>query len=175
MKTIVVYTSRTGFTQQYAEFISYGLNCEYIPLDKAAPFALKEFPLILYGGPVHGGDIEGLDTLRGMARGRILVFAVGALPDPEVVRAKLRNANDIPEEDFFYLEGGMRYDELPPGTKRALRLYQHTLEMGNQDNLSPEQRFFLNNIGRTFDHMDRNAAEAVVAAAESLRTVSSET
>ena len=171
MKTIVVYTSRTGFTQQYAEFISYGLNC----LEKADPFALKEFPLILYGGPVHGGDIEGLDTLRGMARGRVLVFAVGALPDTEVVRAKLRNANDIPEEDFFYLEGGMRYDELPPGTKRALRLYQHTLEMGNQDNLSPEQRFFLNNIGRTFDHMDRNAAEAVVAAAESLRTVSSET
>ena len=174
MKTIVVYSSRTGFTKQYAEFISYGLNCEYIPLAKADPFALKEYPLILYGGPVHGGDIEGLARLRGMARGRVLVFAVGALPDTEMVRAKLRTANEIPEEDFFYLEGGMRYDELPPGTKRALRLYQHTLEMGNQDNLSPEQRFFLNNIGRTFDHMDRNAAEAVVLAAENLRTVSSE-
>lgn len=173
MNTIIVYSSRTGFTQQYAEFISYGLKCDYIPLGETDAFQLKEYPLVLYGGPVINGEVEGLAEVRGMVRGRLMVFAVGALPDTVLVRKKLMEVNAIPEEDFFYLEGGMKYEELPPGTKRALRLYQHTLELGNPDNLSPEQRFFLNNIGRTFDHMDRNAAEAVVAAVEAARTLSS--
>jgi len=169
MKTIVVYSSRTGFTKQYAEWLSSALECECKPLADVDAFELKDYPLVVYGGWVRNGEIDGLPEIRGMIRGKLMVFAVGALPKTRAVRERLEANNELAPEDLYYLEGGMKHSEYGLGTRRALRLYQHTLSLGNQKNLSPEQRFFLNNIGRDFDHTDRDSVIELYRKVEELR------
>ena len=43
MKTIVVYSSQTGFTEKYAKWIAEALNCEAIPVKQAKKLDISQF------------------------------------------------------------------------------------------------------------------------------------
>ena len=51
MKKIVVYTSKTGFAQKYAEWIAEELGCEAVSCKKYAKSA-KDEDLVIYGGGI---------------------------------------------------------------------------------------------------------------------------
>lgn len=42
MKSIVIYNSQTGFTKQYAEWISQEAGCECVSLKKASKIKLSD-------------------------------------------------------------------------------------------------------------------------------------
>ena len=91
MKTIIIYESGTGFTEQYAKWISEALDCECKKLKKVSLSELKEFDRIVFGGWIFGGGIMGLEKMRSIKK-PFAVFAVGATPESkEIVSAiKLR-------------------------------------------------------------------------------------
>ncbi|NGM16534.1 hypothetical protein GMI70_00660 [Eggerthellaceae bacterium zg-893] len=82
MKTIVVYSSNTGFTERYALGLSKRLGCPCVPLKKFDKAGLHAYDRVVFGGWVMGGTITGLEK-RGddgrPSRGRAaqLRFAVG--------------------------------------------------------------------------------------------------
>ena len=43
MKSIVIYYSQTGFTKQYAQWISEAAGCECVPLKKAGKIKLADY------------------------------------------------------------------------------------------------------------------------------------
>ncbi|WP_165246956.1 flavodoxin domain-containing protein [Adlercreutzia sp. ZJ141] len=115
MKTIVVYSSNTGFTEQYAFELSERLDCSCVSLKKLDETELRAYERVVFGGWVMGGMIMGLDKLRGAAT-PAAVFAVGCTPPFEEVIADIRKQNNLAEIPFYYLEGGFRFDKLglPP-------------------------------------------------------------
>lgn len=68
MKTIIIYESGTGFTEQYAKWISEALDCECKKLKKVSPSELKEFDRIVFGGWIIGGGIMGLEKMRSIKK-----------------------------------------------------------------------------------------------------------
>ena len=118
-RTIVLYTSKYGAAETYAQWIAEALGCRAVPLDKFSKKELQGYDTVIYGGGVQAGGIRGLEQftkwikgdlkLRQMAkRGTIseaeaaeigafdrqyYIFAVGISLDSEGNRLQLRDIN----------------------------------------------------------------------------------
>lgn len=169
MLTAVVYTGNTGFTEKYANWVANQLKCDLFRLEDVTMDDLKQYPLVVYGGWVKGGLIQGLDELRGKVRGKYIVFAVGALPKRGGDAVGFRKKNGLEDVPTFYFEGGLRWYRLNEGQKAALLMYQDTLRMFDYHKLSSNEKFFLNNIGRTFDHSSLDGVKELTDFLESER------
>ena len=134
-RTIVLYTSKYGAAETYAQWIAEALGCRAVSLDKFSKKELQGYDTVIYGGGVQAGGVRGLEQftkwikgdlkLRQMAkRGTISVaeaagsgafdrqyyiFAVGISLDSEANRLQLRDINFdkdwLRELPCFFLPG----------------------------------------------------------------------
>lgn len=63
MKTIVIYSSQSGSTKQYAQWISQELNAELRSVKKVKPEELSGYDAIIYGGWIMAGGVNGVSFL----------------------------------------------------------------------------------------------------------------
>ena len=61
MRTLVIYQSLTGSAQKYAEDIARAVSGDVIPLKKFKAKMIPQYDVIVFGGWVRGGRIQGLD------------------------------------------------------------------------------------------------------------------
>ena len=88
MKTLVIYTSQTGFTKRYAEWITEETGADLFELDKVKKQGedfLGRYDAILYAGWCMAGKVVKSDWFLSKAAGlkskRLGVVAVGASPN----------------------------------------------------------------------------------------------
>lgn len=73
-RSIVIYSSITGFARTYAQWIAEELDADLytladlIPAVKNGSVRLANYDLIVYGGGVRMGVIRGFDTFRKMIK-----------------------------------------------------------------------------------------------------------
>lgn len=169
MLTAVVYTGNTGFTEKYANWVANQLKCDLFRLEDVTMEDLKQYPLVVFGGWVKGGILQGLSELKGKVRGKYIVFAVGCLPKRVGDAKAFKEKNGLQDVPTFYFEGGLRWYRLTEGQKAALLLYKETLQSFEYRKLSEKERFFLHNIGRTFDHSSLDGVKELTDFLESER------
>ncbi|MBQ9023940.1 MAG: hypothetical protein IJ105_01810 [Bacilli bacterium] len=107
MKILVTYQSKTGFTKKYANWISEELNCELKELKRINSEDILKNDLIIHGGWIMGGMINGFDKIKKLNPKKLIVFAVGYTPKNEVDMKQIAKFNNLGETPFFYYEGGM--------------------------------------------------------------------
>lgn len=57
--TLIVYQSKTGFTERYAQQIARETGARLLPLAKASPAALAGCDTVLFGSRAHAGRLDG--------------------------------------------------------------------------------------------------------------------
>ena len=124
MRTIIVYSSISGFTERYAGWIADALDADLRRLKEIGPRDIRDYDCIVYGGSLHAVGVYGLRKMKrlieraGLARGapRLLVYGVGASPPKPETIAQVRDANFTPAEQegipFFYFRGGFDFSRL---------------------------------------------------------------
>ncbi len=84
MKSIVIYNSKRGSTEQYARWIAQDVQAEQcVSLDQADLHSLDQFDEVVFGGWIRGSGIVGLDKLKKTAPDvapHLVVFGVGIAP-----------------------------------------------------------------------------------------------
>lgn len=130
---IVLYNSKTGFTQRYAGLIGAELNrekepnCTICPL-KNAPSDLSQYGAVVFGSRLHAGMLDGwkkaqkLLTQRGAKK--LVVFATGAMPNEAEDAIQKMWAQNLTSEELkriphFYLQAGLCYEKMG-GVDRAM-------------------------------------------------------
>ncbi len=110
MLKAVVYTSQTGYTEQYARMLAgrAGLGCYTI---KEAKRRLGEEDAYIYMGWLSAGRISGLSKARRF-RMPAAVAAVGISGPDKAYEEKLKKQNKLGETAFFYLQGGFAREKL---------------------------------------------------------------
>lgn len=166
MKAIVIYNSKTGFTKQYAQWISAEVKCDCISLEEVGRISLKDYDTVVFGSWFHAGRIQKLGWLfdrqkEDMSKNYI-VFAVGASPadNPELKSAM---ENNIPRNSIiksFYLPGGINYDKLGIASRLMLKVYSTMLRKGK--NSTPEQIKAGEMLQKSYDISDRKYIIPVV-------------
>lgn len=170
---VVIYKSKTGFTEKYASWIAEELNCEKYPLENANMVDLSSYDVIIFGGGVRAGKIGGIKFLNktrmSLPNKRLVIFATGATPSDEtVVIERVRNLivprnSQIP---FFYFQSGFNYERMKGFDKLIMTTVRDVMRRikekdGNQDPMIAAMK-------NSYDHSSRESIEPLVNYVKSL-------
>lgn len=120
-RSIVVYKSKYGATQQYAKMISDQLGCERILLDQLKMVNADEYDRFIFCLPIYNGLIAGMATLKlryfTLSRKDIVMFLVGLTDldaQDEISLAIEASLTEGMRHRFkiFYGMGRMRYKNM---------------------------------------------------------------
>ena len=146
MKTIVIYQSATGFTKQYAEWIAEELGTNVFDMKYVSSRDVTEADRVIFGGWIMGNMINGLE---------LVIFAVGSTPQTLVNAEEIKAVNHIqPEESFYYMVGGFRFDKLNFMVKGMLKALKKQAE--KKENKTPQEQYMADKLGTSFDLSDRS-------------------
>ncbi len=162
MKGIVLYTSKTGFTKRYAEWIAQALGCEATPYDSG--IRLEDYDTVIYGGGFHAGMIGGLKAFLGrlprLEGKRVVVFATGATPEdaPDAKKAMRQNFTDAQWNAVraFYLQSGLCYEKMGRGDRAMMAVFRAMLR------LTRAQEDMQRMVAQSFDCCDISKIEPLV-------------
>ena len=112
MNTIVIYNGDTGFTKQYAEWISGELGCSCISAARAKEQNLKSYDSVIYGGSLFANMIKGWDKFSKEGLPDPVLFAVGFSDDSPQLRTQIKEQNHLSSLPLFYMKGGLRLEQL---------------------------------------------------------------
>lgn len=165
---LIVYRSKTGFTQRYAELAARELNCAACPLADA-PSGLSQYRAVAFGSRLHAGTVDGWKKAKKLleARGakRLVLFATGAMPCEALAQIqKVWEQNLTPEErnriPHFYLQGGLSYEKMG-GLDRAMMKFA-AWAMTRKKAKTPEDEAFQSAITRSYDIFDPECAQPLL-------------
>jgi menaquinone-dependent protoporphyrinogen IX oxidase len=176
METVVVYKSKTGFTNKYANWLSEALNCDLVEVSKAEINRIAHYDTVIYGGGLYMVGINGINFLRSnmdkLKASNIIVFVTGATPDREEVIEEVVNANFTVEQKkqikTFYLRGGFNFDEMRVGDKILISLLKVKIKM--KKNPSADERGIVAAITHPVDFTKKSNIEKIVGYVNSLDT-----
>ena len=121
MKTIIIYKSHTGFTERYARWIGEALSCDTSSFKEFKTANLKNYDLVIYGGRVHAGKIDGLKKMKQLLAAvgspKLVIFATGATPKEEEDIINGMWKGNLSEEELatiphFYMPSGLNYEKM---------------------------------------------------------------
>ena len=170
MKTLVVYTSQTGFTKRYAEWIAEKSNADIFNLKEVEKKDLaffEAYDAIIYAGWCMAGKVVKSDwffekaaNLKGK---KLALVAVGASPNenPQVDAAMAAMLTDEQKEylKVFYCQGGINYDKMKLSSKLMMKMYSSVLKK-SKDEKQREQGEF---VSHSYDVSDIKFIEPIIA------------
>lgn len=118
-KIAVLYKSRYGSTQAYADWIAAALQADLFT--EVRPDKLRDYSTLIFGGGIYAGGVSGTRYLRdhfaALQEKNLVLFTVG-LSDPadrSICKSVIDRA--FPPEmqsriHFFHLRGNMDYPQL---------------------------------------------------------------
>ncbi len=171
MKSIVIYNSQTGFTKEYAQWISEAAGCECISLKKAGKIKLVDYDAIVFGSWFMAGGITKLPWFKKQMPAladcgkKLLVFAVGATPAesplvPEAL-AKVFTEEERKHVKLFYCPGGLNYEKMNGFSRFMMKMYAKAL--ASKKDVSENDRKQAEMIARSYDISNKSYIEPILA------------
>lgn len=160
MKPIIIYYSKTGFTQQYAKWLSEALSCPCVPFENRDQVSFDEYDTILFGSWWHAGSIQKLKWFQSKypewPGKKLLVFAVGAMPmDSPSIPAAIAN-NFTPKEreriSVHYLPGGLRYAKMNLPSRLMMKMFSSM--MAKKKDKTPTEQEMAEALAHSYDLSD---------------------
>lgn len=163
MKTAVIYRSKYGSTQRYAQWLARALHADLLELQEVSREQLAGYEALLYGGGIYAGSIEGLKRFRSVApRGRsIAILAVGAAPESAEALEQLRRFLEE-EEMLFHLRGALTYGRMTVMDRLLMRMMRGMVAKKSPRERAAWERELLEGFGQDVDWTNEAAIAPIV-------------
>ena len=170
MKTAVIYTSQTGFTKRYADWIAEKTQAEIIDLSEAqkkdASF-FDSYDAVIYASWFMAGKVVKskwfFDKAESWKDKKLAVIAVGASPnESREVPVAMNNLLTIEQSKYikaFYCQGGLNYEKMKLPSKLALKMFVGALKKSKD----PKQREQGDFLDHSYDISDIKFIDPVIA------------
>ncbi len=170
MKSVVVYSSITGFTRKYAEWIADDLNCDILSVKDATIEKLLKYDTVIYGGSLHAAGITGIKIIknnwRKLTGKNLVIFATGASPYKEKILDEIREKNFTPEEQkqvkVFYLRGGFDFSRLNFINKVLMSLFKWSILLKPEKKRTPDEIGMLACYANPVDYTNKEKCREIV-------------
>ena len=174
-KTVVVYRSEYGSTQQYAQWLAVDLWCDVFEFSDIRLRDLQEYDTIIYGAPLRaGGKVLGSKFLRKeietLGQKNLILFTCGFSDPTRATNRRIiqdRLIKTLTDEvlthiKVFHLQGAIDYREL--SILHILSLMRRKRAIARQDpsERTPEDQQLLETYRRVVSFMDRQAVRPIV-------------
>ena len=168
MKTIVIYNSRTGFTERYAKWIAEAAGADCMALSEAKKRDLSTYEAIVFGGWVCAGGISKLSWFKGnldrWAGRKLIVFCVGASPmeNPEIETAlkQIFGSPQLKKVNVFYCPGGFNYEKMSAPFKLMMKVFIKTLKAKKGKTEADQEMIKM--ISGSYDISDKKYIEPIL-------------
>ncbi|MCR5099651.1 MAG: flavodoxin domain-containing protein [Lachnospiraceae bacterium] len=172
MKTLIIYTSQTGFTKRYAEWIADRLNGDLLDLKDAQRKTdeyFEEYGVICYGGWAMAGSLVKAKWFLGKAVNwqdkRLAMFCVGGSPnDNPDVDIFLQDALSEEQKKYikvFYCQGGFNYERMKAPSKLAMKMFVSALR--NKKDATEKEKIMAEKMASSYDISDIKFIEPIVS------------
>lgn len=173
MKSVVLYKSKTGFTKEYAHWISTELSSDIFDVSDITIEMLIDYDVIIYGGGLYSSHINGVKfithNIEHLSKKKIIVFATGISPfSDEVLKdVKSKNFNDkiLNNIEFFYFRGGFDYSNLKNMDKFLMSLLKFRLK--HKKHLNDEEKEMLDIYDKPVDFGSKENIEDLLTCIKS--------
>ena len=168
----VVYKSKYGTTKQYAQWIAGALDAVLLEASTVKPSQLTSFDIVVYGGGLYAGGIDGVELVTKNPCESLVVFTVG-LADPKTTDySAILDKNFTPEmlskTKVFHLRGGIDYKKLGLIHKGMMGMMRRLTLKKDKSELTEEDHEFLKTYGSKVNFMDESTIELILAYVRSL-------
>lgn len=160
--TIIIYSSKTGFSQRYAQWLAEDLDCQALPFRDRKNADLKKYDAVILAGGLYAGKMSGLGWLKrqlpALKDKRVAAVAVGCAPveNPGLPDSMAQLFGGTPEIRGFYCQGGLDYGRMGTVDRAMMAAMRSFLKKkGGQEEA-------LEVISRSFDGSKRSFLEPVV-------------
>lgn len=171
MKTLIIYTSQTGFTKRYAEWIANSLHADTMKLDEAKKQAddyFASYDAILYGGWTMGGTVVDvkwfLERAKNWREKKLAIFCVGASPaiNPDVEVCLHNIVNDEQREYIktFYCQGGLCYEKMRMPSKLMMKAFASMIR--KKKDATESDKKMAEMLAHSYDISDEKYAEPII-------------
>lgn len=178
MKTVVVYTSKTGFTKKYAEWIAEELECDVRELKGLTAGRLSEYDCIIYGGGLMAGKVGGFDKVKLLANldsfggddvkdggeRHFILFATGSTPQDMPGTVEKIEADNVCDgeavEKIFYFEGGLDYENMGFMGRSMIKMMRKTVL--KKKDITEEEKWLMSRIEKSYDGTNRDYIKPLV-------------
>ncbi len=128
MKTMIVYESKRGYTENYAKMISDQLGADIYKFEDVSLETISRYETIIFGGGIYSDQINGIDRFIDLIRNesdkKVVIFGVGMSPIFNEYIDKLYKVNieDKLQQEikFFFFRGGVHLDRLSSIERKVL-------------------------------------------------------
>lgn len=169
-RMVIIYRSKTGFTQKYAEMAAKELGCDARPWGGAQ---MAGYDTVVFGTRAHAGRIDGLKKAlaafqRSGAR-RFVLFVTGAMPHTAGEALEQFWEENLTEEQLrtiphFYMPSGLCYERM--GALDRVMMKGLARFLAHKADKTPEDLELQKAIASSYDISSR---EYVLPMAEFLR------
>lgn len=173
-KAVVVYDSKYGWTQRYAQWIAQELGCEIAARKQLDEQLIGEDDLLIYGGGLYAGGLSGISFVRRYLRRhpnrRVVLFTCG-LADPALAVNK-KNIRDslakaLPPSmqrqiHLFHFQGGIDYTKLSFVHRAMMGMMRRVLQKKEISQRTEEEQMVLDTYGTRLDLSDQASIQPLV-------------
>ena len=157
-KIAVIYKSKYGFTQQYAQWIAEALTATLLEHAEAKTHPLSDYDIIVYGGGLYAGGINGVKLVTKQPLKQLVLFTVGvAVPadtDYTEIIHKALNPEQREKVKVFHLRGGVTYSKLTFVHKMLMAAVKKAAEKTPEAKRSSEDIGIIETYGKDVDFSD---------------------
>ncbi|WP_040197450.1 flavodoxin domain-containing protein [Candidatus Soleaferrea massiliensis] len=174
-KTAVVYTSRYGYTEQYAKWIAEALGADLFTAKGLHGEKLADYDTIIAGGGIYAGTIGSAKWLCQNAQKfdgkNMIFFTVGLSPthDPSAFAPCLEHS--LPEElrkklHIFHFRGGIDYPKLGFLHRSMMSMMIKMIQKKPPEQQTEEDKGILQSQGKRVDFSDPEAIAPLIKCAQ---------
>ncbi|MDO4486020.1 MAG: flavodoxin domain-containing protein [Bacillota bacterium] len=166
---IIVYKSKTGFTQKYAELIASETGSQAQPFDKVDMKKLKEHDVVVFGGRCCGGVVDGLEDFKKQAEknnvSNLVVFCTGATPAAMTDMIEEMWQQNLTEKELvtiphYYMESGICYEKMNFADKMMMKAFR--LMMKKKSDKTEYEKALAKAIEHSYDNSSPENARPLI-------------
>lgn len=179
LKAVVVYSSKTGFTKKYAQWIAEDLSLEAYELEESDNLkeVLSGVDTLIFGGGLYAIGINGLKKLlnenQAKSINNIFVFCTGLSLRSEAVQREIfeNNLKDVEKNNIrlYYYRGGFDFQKLSLIDQLLMRMLKLKIQWKKKKGpLSSDEKGMLAVFHRKVDFTNRKLIRELVEDVKSL-------
>jgi len=165
-KIAVVYKSKYGTTKQYAEWIAEALEAPLFESSKIKSSQLEDYDVVIYGGGLYAGGINGIKLVSKATCRKLVVFTVGLenieTTDFSRFLTKAFTQEQLATIKAFHLRGAMSYKKLSLIHKGMMAVVKKEAEKKPIAERTNDDVLMLETYGKEVDFMDKGTIAPIV-------------
>ncbi len=166
----VIYKSKYGTTKKYAGWIALRLDADLYEVSDIREKDIKEYDVIIFGGPLYIGKIKGIGFINKnidkLIEKNFILFTIGMQSEDEEYKSKILKDNfDVEIVDkinLFYYKGKFNYNELGIIDKLLMKFMKNTIENKPVSKLSEDDKNILDGFNKEVDLSDKKSINSLI-------------